>query len=75
MFFLKFLSSILLGTVETSISLNLTKIILKFGFVWITCSRSLEIGLMSLTRLDGLFWRSSSQVRKASFKFFNSNLG
>jgi len=42
LFFAKFLSSILMGTVEKSISLNLIKIILKFGFVLITFSRSLD---------------------------------
>ena len=59
-FSLTFLSSILVWTVEKTISLNLTKIILKFGFALITCFRSLEIGLVPLTGLEELFWESSS---------------
>jgi len=63
----------LLGTVEKSVYLNLIKIILKFGFV----------GLFYIPRdwinvsvwIGELFWKSSSQVREASFNFFNSNSG
>jgi len=56
LFFAKFLSSILIGTVEKSVSLNLIKIILKFGFILMTCSRSLKIGLVPLASLEELFW-------------------
>jgi len=48
MFFFKFLSSILVGTIEKNISLNLIKIILKFDFILITYSKSLEFGIRSL---------------------------
>jgi len=69
MFFLEFLSSILVGTIEKSVYLNLIKIILKFHFVWINCSRSLKIELMSLFGFEKLFSRSSSQVQEASNLF------
>jgi len=55
-----FLSSILIEIFEKNISFNLIKIILKFDFVLITCSRSLEIGLVPLASLEELFWISSS---------------
>jgi len=55
MLFLEVLSSILVGTVEKSVYPNLIKIILKFRFVWIYCSRSLKIELMSLSGLEKLF--------------------
>jgi len=42
----------MVGTTEKSVSLNLINIILKFDFIWITCSRSLDIGLVSLSSLE-----------------------
>jgi len=33
-------------TIEKSVSLNMIKTILKVGIIWITCSRSLEFGLV-----------------------------
>jgi len=55
----------LVETIKKGVYLNLIKIVLKFGFVWINYSRSLEIGLMSLSGLEKLFWGSSSQVRES----------
>jgi len=49
---LEFLSSILVETVEKCVPLNLIKSILKFGVIWITCSRSLEFGLVLLSGLE-----------------------
>jgi len=69
MLFLEVLSSILVGTIEKNVYLNLIKIILKFCFVWVNCSRSLKIELMSLSVLEKLFWRSLFQVRKVGNLF------
>jgi len=46
-------------TVEKGVPLNLIKIILKFGVIWLTCSRSLEFRLMVLSYLEDLLWNLS----------------
>jgi len=64
--FLKFLSSILVRTIEKSVPLNLIKIILKLGVIWITCSRSLKLD--SCYFLIGEINRGSLyEVREANF--------
>jgi len=65
----------LVGTVEKSISLNLIKIILKFGFVLMTCSRSLKIGLVPLASLEELFWKIVTRQGKlvTYFSYLLSN--
>jgi len=68
-----FLSSILVGTVEKSVSLNLVNIILKVGVIWITCSRSLELDYCHCL-IGGSDKRSSSKVREASNLFYTSYL-
>ena len=69
LFFIKFLSSILMGTVKKSIPLNLIKVILKVGVIWKTFSRSLKLDWgYCLTERIGR--RSLSEVREASNLFF-----
>jgi len=60
--------------VEKSVSPNFIKIILKFGVIWITCSKSLKLE-WCFCLIGEIDRGSSSKVRKASFKSFNSNLG
>jgi len=61
LFFLRFLSSILVKIIDKIISLNLIKIILKFGFILITYSKSIEFGInVSVGYLKKRLYRSSS---------------
>jgi len=66
LFFVKYLLSILVATVEKNISLNLIKVILKVGVIWKTCSRSLKLNWCCclIRRIDR---GSLSEVRKARF--------
>jgi len=62
------MSSILMGTVEKSVPLNLIKVILKVSVIWKTCSRSLKLE-RDYCLIGGIGRGSLSEIRGASNLF------